>query len=136
MPYFIVLIILLTSFKTIAINQDQLISENDLYYLFKNNLKNWNENVVFLDKKKSITKITNNNDVYSLKSIFNDGSIIISPLYENNSVKKIIIEYDLKIYDDFLINLIVNHYKNIENKFFITIDNTQQKIKIKIEKYN
>ena len=136
MPYFIALFILLISFKTIAINQDQLISENDLYYLFKNNLKNWNENVVFLDKKKSITKITNNNDVYSLKSIFNDGSIIISPLYENNSVKKIIIEYDLKIYDDFLINLIVNHYKNIENKFFITIDNTQQKIKIKIEKYN
>ena len=136
MPYFIVLIVLLTSFKTIAINQDQLISENDLYYLFKNSLKKWNENVIFLDKKKSMEKIINNNDVYSLKSTFKEGSIIISPLYENNLVNKIIIEYDLKIYNDFLINLIFNHYKNLENKFLITIDNTQQKIKIKIEKYN
>tara|TARA_B100001559_G_C16359138_1_gene556501 strand:- start:88 stop:498 length:411 start_codon:yes stop_codon:yes gene_type:complete len=136
MPYFIVLIVLLTSFKTIAINQDQLISENDLYNLFKNNLKKWNEDVIFLDKKKSMTKITNNNDVYSLKSIFKNGSITISPLYENNLVNKIIIEYDLKIYDDFLINLIFNHYKNLENNFLITIYNTSQKIKIKIEKYN
>ena len=137
MPYFIALFILLISFKTIAINQDQLISENDLYYLFKNSLKKWNENVIFLDKKKSMAKITtNNNGVYSLKSTFKEGSIIINPLYKNNLVNKININYDLRIYDDFLINLIVNHYKNIENKFFITIDNTQQKIKIKIEKYN
>ena len=56
--YFIALFILLISFKTIAINQDQLISENDLYYLFKNSLKKWNENVIFLDKKKSMAKIT------------------------------------------------------------------------------
>mgnify|MGYP001501393738 FL=1 len=83
-----------------------------------------------------MTKITNNNDVYSLKSIFKNGSITISPLYENNLVNKIIIEYDLKIYDDFLINLIFNHYKNLENNFLITIYNTSQKIKIKIEKYN
>ena len=96
MRYIIILFILLTSFKTIAINQDQLISENDLYYLFKNSLKKWNENVIFLDKKKSMTKITNNNDVYSLKSIFKDGSIIISPLYENNLVNKIIIEYNFR----------------------------------------
>ena len=136
MRYIIILLILLTSFKTIAINQDQLISENELYYLFKNNLKKWNENVIFLDKKKSMTKITNNNDVYSLKSIFKEGSIIISPLYANNLVNKIIIEYNLIIDNDFLINLIVNHYKNLENKFFIIINNTQQEIKIIIEKYN
>ena len=58
-----------------------------------------------------MTKITNNNDVYSLKSIFKEGSIIINPLYENNLVNKIIIEYNLIIGNDFLINLIVNHYK-------------------------
>jgi len=136
MRYIIILIILLTSFKTVAINQDLLISENDLYYLFKNSLKKWNENVIFLDKKKSMEKIINNNDVYSLKSTFKEGSIIINPLYDNNLVNKINIEYDLKFYDDFLIDLIVNHYQGLENKFSIIIDNNQKKIKIKIEQYN
>ena len=136
MRYIIILLILLTSFKTIAINQDQLISENDLYYLFKNSLKKWNENVIFLDKKKSMEKIINNNDVYSLKSTFKEGSILINPLYKNNLVNKINIQYDLKIYDDFSINLIVNYYKDLENKFLIIIDNNQQKINIIIEQYN
>ena len=136
MRYIIILLILLTSFKTKALNQDQLISENDLYYLFKNSLKKWNENVIFLDKKKSMEKIINNNDVYSLKSTFKEGSILINPLYKNNLVNKINIQYDLKIYDDFLINLIVNYYKDLENKFLIIIDNNQQKINIIIEQYN
>ena len=136
MRYIIILLILLTSFKTTALNQDQLISENDLYYLFKNSLKKWNENVIFLDKKKSMEKIINNNDVYSLKSTFKEGSILINPLYKNNLVNKINIQYDLKIYDDFLINLIVNYYKDLENKFLIIIDNNQQKINIIIEQYN
>ena len=137
MPYFIVLIVLLISFKTIAINQDQLISEKDLYYLFKNSLKKWNENVIFLDKKKSMAKITtNNNGVYSLKSTFKEGSIIINPLYKNNLVNKINIEYDLKIYNNFLIDLIVHHYKDLENKFSIIIDKNENKINIKIEQYN
>ena len=136
MRYIIILIILLTSFKTIAINQDLLISENDLYYLFKNSLKKWNENVIFLDKKKSMAKIINNNDVYTLKSTFKGGSILINPLYETNLVNKINIEYNLKIYDEFLIDLIVNHYKDLEDKFSIIIDNNQKKINIKIEKYN
>ena len=136
MPYFIVLIVLLTSFKTIAINQDQLISEYDLYYLFTNSLKKWNENVIFLDKKKSMEKIINYNDVYSLKSTFKEGSIVINPLYENNIVNKINIEYDLKIYNNFLIDLIVHHYKDLENQFSIIIDKNENKINIKIEQYN
>ena len=136
MRYIIILLILLTSFKTKALNQDQLISENDLYYLFKNSLKKWNENVIFLDKKISMEKIVNNNDVYSLKSTFKEGSILINPLYKNNLVNKINIEYDLKIYDDFLIDLIVNYYKDLENKFLIIIYNNQKKINIIIEQYN
>ena len=136
MRYIIILLILLTSFKTIAINQDQLISEYDLYYLFTNSLKKWNENVIFLDKKKSMEKIINNNDVYSLKSTFKEGSILINPLYKNNLVNKINIEYDLKIYNNFLIDLIVHHYKDLENKFSIIIDKNENKINIKIEQYN
>ena len=136
MRYIIILIILLTSFKTIAINQDLLISENDLYYLFKNSLKKWNENVIFLDKKKSMAKIINNDDTYTLRSTFKGGSILINPLYVTNLVNKINIEYNLKIYDEFLIDLIVNHYKDLEDKFSIIIDNNQKKINIKIEKYN
>ena len=81
-------------------------------------------------------KIINNNDVYSLKSTFKEGSIIINPLYDNNLVNKINIEYNLKIYDEFLIDLIVNHYKDLENKFSIIIDNNGKKINIKIEQYN
>ncbi len=136
MRYIIILLILLTSFKSIAINQDQLISESDIYNLFKNSLKKWNENVIFLDKKKSMEKINNYNDVYSLKSTFKEGYILINPLYENNLVTKINIEYDLKIYEEYLIDLIVNHYKDLEHKFSIIIDNKENKIKIKIEKYN
>ena len=81
-------------------------------------------------------KIINNNDVYSLKSTFKEGSILINPLYKNNLVNKINIQYDLKIYDDYSINLIVNYYKDLENKFLIIIDNNQQKINIIIEQYN
>ena len=136
MRYIIILLILLTSFKAIAINQNQLISEIDLYNLFKNSIKKWNENVIFLDKKKSMEKIINYNDVYSLKSTFKEGSIVINPLYENNIVNKINIEYDLKIYNDYLIDLIVSHYKDLENKFSIIIDSKKNKIKIKIEKHN
>ena len=52
MRFLTFILILFTTLNLHAIEQDQLISENDLNFLFKNNIKKWNESVVFFDKKK------------------------------------------------------------------------------------
>mgnify|MGYP001214185564 CR=1 FL=1 len=100
MRYFLILILLIfPASHSISIEQDQLISENDLDFLFKNNIKKWNESVVFFDKKNSMSKVNNNDEVYFLKSFFQNGSVIIKPYFNKNKVSKIYLEYELEIFD-------------------------------------
>ena len=99
MRFLILLLTVLTTSNLVAIGKDQLISVNDLDYLFKNNIKKWNQNVVFFDKKNSMVKINNNDEIYFLKSLFKNASVTIKPYFNNNKVSKIDLEYELENFD-------------------------------------
>ena len=130
------ILILFTSLNLFAIEQDQLISENDLDYLFNNNIKKWNQSVVFLDKKNSMSKLINYDEVYSLKSVFNNGSVTIKPFFNNNKVIKVDLEYELKNINQKINNLIFEYYTNLENNYCTNIFNKKSTIIIEINKCN
>ena len=82
MRILLILLIISYSTKIFPIEIYKLISENDLVYLFENNKKKWNETIVFLDKKKSLSKFNGSNDTYFLKSYFDNGSVLIMPYFQ------------------------------------------------------
>ncbi len=134
MRFLILLLTVLATSNLLAIGKDQLISLNDLDYLFKNNIKKWNQNVVFFDKKNSMVKINNNDEIYFLKSLFNNGSVTIKPYFNNNKVSKINLEYELDNFDQKLKDLIFNYYTKFENNYCTSIINKNSKIVIEINK--
>ena len=135
MRYFLILLLIIFSAShSLSIEQDQLISENDLDFLFKNNVKKWNQSVVFLDKKNSMSKVNNNNEIYNLKSLFKNGSVIIKPYFNKNKVSKINLEYELEKFDQNLNNLILNYYTKLDNNFCTNIIDKKNIIIIEINK--
>ena len=96
-----------------SLDENQLISLEDLNILFDQNKNKWNENVLFLIKKKSFTKINNNSDIYFLKSIYEDGEIITMPIFSNNFVKKIEFEYKFLNYNDEYFDILKKHFNSI-----------------------
>ena len=135
MRYFVILLLLIFSAShSLSIEQDQLISENDLDFLFKNNKKKWNESVVFFDKKNSMSKVNNNDEIYFLKSFFKNGSVTIKPYFNKNNVSKIYLEYELKIFNQNLNNLIFKHYSKLENNYCTNVIDNISKIIIQINK--
>ena len=69
------------SLNTHALGSNKLINLDDLKILFDLQKNDWNENVLFLIKKNSFSKVDNDSDVFYLKSIFNDG-------HQNNIIDK------------------------------------------------
>ena len=133
MRYFLILLLIIFSAShSLSIEQDQLISEYDLDFLFKNDIKKWNESVVFFDKKNSMSKVNNNDEIYFLKSFFQNGSVIIKPYFNKNKVSKIYLEYELEIIDQNLNNLILKHYNKLENNYCTNIIDNISKIIIQI----
>ena len=130
MRILLILLIISYSTKIFPIEIYKLISENDLVYLFENNKKKWNETIVFLDKKKSLSKFNGSNDTYFLKSYFDNGSVLIMPFFNNDSVEKFILTYEFDIIDDELINIFLKHYNSynlfcsglVKNKSYINIE--------------
>ena len=96
-----------------SLDENQLISLEDLNILFEKNKNEWNENVLFLIKKKSFSKINNNSDIYFLKSIYKNGEIITKPTFSNNSVKKIKFEYNFLNYNEKYFNILIKHFNSI-----------------------
>jgi len=96
-----------------SLDENQLISLEDLNILFDQNKNKWNENVLFLIKKKSFTKINNNSDIYFLKSIYEDGEIITMPIFSNNFVKKIEFKYNFLNYNDEYFDILKKHFNSI-----------------------
>tara|TARA_Y100000591_G_C21352497_1_gene460015 strand:+ start:94 stop:504 length:411 start_codon:yes stop_codon:yes gene_type:complete len=134
MRILILLLTVLTTSNLLAIGKDQLISVNDLDYLFKNNIKKWNQSVVFFDKKKSMVKMNTDDEIYFLKSLFKNGSVIIKPYFYNNKVSKIDLEYEFESFDQNLKNLIFKHYTILENNYCTSVVDKKNKIIIKIIK--
>jgi len=128
--------ILFSTLNLFAIEQDQLISENDLKFLFNSNVKKWNQSVVFLDKKNSMSKLINNDEIYSLKSFFRNGSVTIKPYFNKNKVIKVDLEYELKNIDQNINNLIFEYYTSLEKDYCTNILNKKSIIIIEINKCN
>ena len=133
----ILLILLITFYSTkiFPIELYKLISENDLVYLFENNKKKWNETIVFLDKKKSLSKLNGSNDTYFLKSYFDNGSVLIMPYFNKDDVERFIFTYEFDIVDDNVMNSFLKHF-NSYKLFCSTIVKNKSYINIEIIKCN
>tara|TARA_B100000678_G_C18083327_1_gene451673 strand:+ start:223 stop:630 length:408 start_codon:yes stop_codon:yes gene_type:complete len=118
-----------------SLDENQLISLEDLNILFDQNKNKWNENVLFLIKKKSFTKINNNSDIYFLKSIYEDGEIITMPIFSNNFVKKIEFEYNFLNYNDEYFNILKKHFNSIL-EFCTDLSIKNESIFIEVSKCN
>lgn len=118
-----------------SLDENQLISLEDLNILFDQNKNKWNENVLFLIKKKSFTKINNNSDIYFLKSIYEDGEIITMPIFSNNFVKKIEFEYNFLNYNDKYFNILKKHFNSL-SEFCSDLSIKNDSIFIEVSKCN
>ena len=90
--YFIILFS--WSLNALAIESSKLIKLEDIEYIFDTNIQKWNQNVVFFEKKKTMEKITHkDSNVYSLKSSFNNGYIILTPIFKSSEVYMLNLDY-------------------------------------------
>ena len=106
------------SLNTHALDSNKLINLDDLKILFDLQKNDWNENVLFLIKKNSFSKVDNDSDVFYLKSIFNDGEIITMPIFSKDIVEKIIFEYIFLDYNKNNLKIINNHFNSFKNFCF------------------
>ena len=118
-----------------SLDEYQLISLDDLNILFEQNKNKWNENVLFLIKKKSFIKTNNNSDIYFLKSIYEDGEIITMPIFSNNFVKKVEFEYNFFNYNDEYFNILKKHFNSL-SEFCTHLSIKNDSIFIEVSKCN
>ncbi len=118
-----------------ALDSNKLINLDDLNTLFDFQKNDWNENVFFLIKKNSFSKVDSDSDVFYLKSIFNDGEIITMPIFSQNSVEKIKFEYFFLDHNKENLNIINNHFNFFKNFCFEYLYNDKS-IQVVISKCN
>ncbi len=123
------------SLNTHALDSNKLINLDDLKILFDLQKNDWNENVLFLIKKNSFSKVDNDSDVFYLKSIFNDGKIITMPIFSKDIVEKIIFEYIFLDYNKNNLKIINNHFNSFKNFCFEYFYNDKS-IRVVITKCN
>ena len=123
------------SLNTHALGSNKLINLDDLKILFDLQKNDWNENVLFLIKKNSFSKVDNDSDVFYLKSIFNDGEIITMPIFSKDIVEKIIFEYIFLDYNKKNLKIINNHFNSFKNFCFEYLYNDKS-IQVVITKCN
>ena len=123
------------SLNTHALDSNKLINLDDLKILFDLQKNDWNENVLFLIKKNSFSKVDNDSDVFYLKSIFNDGEIITMPIFSEDIVEKIIFEYIFLDYNKKNLKIINNHFNSFKNFCFEYLYNDKS-IQVVITKCN
>ena len=123
------------SLNTHALDSNKLINLDDLKILFDLQKNDWNENVLFLIKKNSFSKVDNDSDVFYLKSIFNDGKIITMPIFSKDIVEKIIFEYIFFDHNKKNLKIINNHFNSFKNFCFEYLYNDKS-IRVVITKCN
>ena len=117
-----------------ASQQINLITLNDINLIFSTNLKKWNENTIFLDKKESMEKIQlENTDNYSLKTKFKNGYVLITPIFRDMGVESITLIYNFKDMDKNKLDFIMNHFNSL-NELCNKIDNNKNDVIIDIKK--
>ena len=123
------------SLNTHALDSNKLINLEDLNILFDLQKNDWNENVLFLIKKNSFTKVDSDSDVFYLKSIFNEGEIITMPIFSKDIVEKIKFEYFFLNDNKKNLKIINNHFHSFKNFCFEYISNDKS-IQVIISKCN
>ena len=123
------------SLNTHALDTNKLINLDDLKILFDLQKNDWNENVLFLIKKNSFSKVDSDSDVFYLKSIFNDGEIITMPNFSKDIVEKIIFEYIFLDHNKNNLKIINNHFNSFKNFCFEYLYNDKS-IQVDITKCN
>ena len=123
------------SLNSHALDSNKLINLDDLKILFDLQKNDWNENVLFLIKKNSFSKVDNDSDVFYLKSIFNDGEIITMPFFSKDIVEKIIFEYIFLDHNKKNFKIINNHFNSFKNFCFEYLYNDKS-IQVVIAKCN
>ena len=131
----ILCIYFLINFNAVSASQQiNLITLNDINLIFSTNLKKWNENTIFLDKKESMEKIQlENTDNYSLKTKFKNGYILITPIFRDMGVESITLIYNFKDMDKNKLDFIMNHFNSL-NELCNKIDNNKNNVIIDIKK--
>jgi len=131
----ILCIYFLINFNVVFASQKiNLITLNDIDLIFSTNLKKWNENIIFLDKKESMEKIQlENTDSYSLKSKFKNGYVLITPIFIDMGVESITLIYNFKDMDKNKLDFIMNHFNSL-NELCNKIDNNKNDVIIDIKK--
>ena len=123
------------SLNTHALDSNKLINLDDLKILFDLQKNDWNENVLFLIKKNSFSKVDNDSDIFYLKSIFNDGEIITMPIFSKDIVEKIIFEYIFLDFNKKNLKIINNHFHSFKN-FCLEYIYNDKSIRVVITKCN
>ena len=131
----ILCIYFLINFNAVSASQEiNLITLNDINLIFSTNLKKWNENTIFLDKKESMEKIQlENTDNYSLKTKFKNGYVLITPIFRDMGVESITLIYNFKDMDKNKLDFIMNHFNSL-NELCNKIDNNKNDVIIDIKK--
>ena len=131
----IIFIYFLVNFNAVSASQQiNLITLNDINLIFSTNLKKWNENTIFLDKKESMEKIQlENTDNYSLKTKFKNGYVLITPIFRDMGVESINLIYNFKDMDKNKLDFIMNHFNSL-NELCNKIDNNKNDVIINIKK--
>ena len=131
----ILCIYFLINFNAVSASQQiNLITMNDINLIFSTNLKKWNENTIFLDKKESMEKIQlENTDNYSLKTKFKNGYVLITPIFRDMGVESITLIYNFKDMDKNKLDFIMNHFNSL-NELCNKIDNNKNDVIIDIKK--
>lgn len=131
----ILCIYFLINFNVVSASQQiNLITLNDINLIFSTNLKKWNENTIFLDKKESMEKIQlENTDNYSLKTKFKNGYVLITPIFRDMGVESITLIYNFKDMDKNKLDFIMNHFNSL-NELCNKIDNNKNDVIIDIKK--
>ena len=131
----ILCIYFLINFNAVSASQQiNLITLNDINLIFSTNLKKWNENTIFLDKKESMEKIQlENTDNYSLKTKFKNGYVLITPIFRDMGVESITLIYNFKDMNKNKLDFIMNHFNSL-NELCNKIDNNKNNVIIDIKK--
>ena len=131
----ILCIYFLINFNAVSASQQiNLITLNDINLIFSTNLKKWNENTIFLDKKESMEKIQlENTDNYSLKTKFKNGYVLITPIFNDMGVESITLIYNFKDIDKSKLDIISYHFNSLD-ELCNKIDNNRNEIIIEIKK--
>ena len=130
---YLIIIINFYSLSVLAIDNLKLIKLEDVQYIFDSNIQKWNQNVNFFEKKKSMEKITNlGSNIYSLKSNFKKGYVILTPEFNTTEMQILDLIYNVPNFNFNLLQKIQIHFDQMEpnfcnsitvkNKYFINIE--------------